>query len=267
MMTETELQEILAKQRAYAKARRAEQNIVRTDHAALRKAWLKQRFASFDYHEFLLRLHEKWLELLYTALARPEVRRNDPVHYRLFMGPAKEIFDRAPKPGRLDREQWEPGRQAGWARAILDYDRDTGLDVSSTWEWMTEEEEHRFFPLWGYMSQVAHNIQYTADSMWDRDASKTDFILDEYYTGIIDWPANWMNELPRDLIDAERGEVRGQRPNVPADQPCPEAGWWFTPAQAGSRRYFRQGEAMPALGGDYGDTFWQWSPDQSAPRL
>jgi hypothetical protein len=58
-----------------------------------------------------------------------------------------------------------------------------------------------------------------------------------------------------------------RRPNVPANQPCPEAGWWFTPAQANSRRYFKQDEVMPSVGGDYGDTYWQWSPDQSASTL
>ncbi|TVO60062.1 hypothetical protein [Denitromonas ohlonensis] len=57
------------------------------------------------------------------------------------------------------------------------------------------------------------------------------------------------------------------RPNVPANQPCPEAGWWFTPAKPDSRRYFKQGETMPSMGGDYGQTFWQWSPDQSVPKL
>lgn len=57
------------------------------------------------------------------------------------------------------------------------------------------------------------------------------------------------------------------RPNVPAGQPCPETGWWFTPAREHSRRYFKQGEAMPDVGGDYGTTFWQWSPDQAAPTL
>ncbi|MFV0663238.1 hypothetical protein [Denitromonas sp.] len=56
------------------------------------------------------------------------------------------------------------------------------------------------------------------------------------------------------------------RPNVPAGQPCPEAGWWFTPALTGSRRWFKAGEIMPALGGDFGNTFWQRSPDQSAPQ-
>lgn len=58
-----------------------------------------------------------------------------------------------------------------------------------------------------------------------------------------------------------------RRSNVPAGSPCPEAGWWFTPAQAGSRRHFKVGENMPSVGGDYGLTFWQRSPDQSAPHL
>ncbi|MBS1161899.1 MAG: hypothetical protein H6R15_4318 [Proteobacteria bacterium] len=58
-----------------------------------------------------------------------------------------------------------------------------------------------------------------------------------------------------------------RRPSIPGGAPCPESGWWFTPAQAGSRRYFKSGETMPSLGGDYGLTFWQWSPDQSAPKL
>jgi len=66
-----------------------------------------------------------------------------------------------------------------------------------------------------------------------------------------------------------QGNIDGQprRNNVPAGQPCPESGWWFTPAQPGSRRYFKAGSTMPSVGGDYGDTFWQWSPDQAAPKL
>jgi len=62
-------------------------------------------------------------------------------------------------------------------------------------------------------------------------------------------------------------DVPTSRHNVPAGHPCPEAGWWFTAAKPDSRRYFKQGETMPKVGGDYGQTFWQWSPDQSAPKL
>ena len=53
-----------------------------------------------------------------------------------------------------------------------------------------------------------------------------------------------------------------------AGELCPQSGWWFTPAKANSRRYIQQGIAFPAIeGSDYGTTFWQWSPDQSAPTL
>jgi hypothetical protein len=43
-----------------------------------------------------------------------------------------------------------------------------------------------------------------------------------------------------------------------ANQPCPRTGFWFTPAQADSRQHFEQGQLMPSLGGDYGQTIWQW---------
>ena len=266
-MTDQELNEVIAKQLAYSAAEKAGTHAVRSDKAALRKAWLKQRFASFDYHELMLRLHEKWLDLIYTALARPDVKENHPAHYKFFMGPAKENFDKAPKPGRLDRKYWEPGRQTGWARAISDYNRDSSLDVMTTWEWLTTEEEGNIFPLWGYMSQMAQNIQYTVDGVWDSDPTNNDWILDEYSTGIVDWPTNWMNELPPEVLSAAQSQPLTQRHNVRAGLPCPEAGWWHTPARQSSRRWFKQGEIMPDTGGDYGQTFWQWSPNQSAPTL
>jgi Protein of unknown function (DUF3396) len=43
-------------------------------------------------------------------------------------------------------------------------------------------------------------------------------------------------------------------------QPCSKAGYWFTPAQANSRRYFQQGEIMPGFSdSSWGDTLWYWS--------
>ena len=47
-----------------------------------------------------------------------------------------------------------------------------------------------------------------------------------------------------------------------AGQPCPREGFWFTPAKAGSRRRFQQGEVMPAFSTDYGSTIWQWDERQ-----
>lgn len=123
----------------------------------------------------------------------------------------------------------------------------------------------------------------------DAPNSCAEFLIEGYEA----WEANVMNhpENPQDrsftrqpttwtLIErtaasgggtgcGPQGEAASdkRRPNVPANSPCPEAGWWYTPAQTNSRRYFKQGEVMPSLNGDYGDTFWQWSPDQSAPSL
>ena len=82
-----------------------------------------------------------------------------------------------------------------------------------------------------------------------------------YFVEMIDGEFDDANE------DAETAVKLAHHPNVPAGSVCPEAGWWFTPAKTGSSRYFKQGETMPSVGGDYGLTFWQWSPDQSAPSL
>lgn len=77
----------------------------------------------------------------------------------------------------------------------------------------------------------------------------------------------WCREHAADYPDGGLGSAPKSRPNVPGGQPCPEAGWWFTPAKTGSRRYFKQGETMPSLGSDYGHTFWQWASEQTAPEL
>lgn len=53
------------------------------------------------------------------------------------------------------------------------------------------------------------------------------------------------------------------RHNVPGGSPCPEAGWWFTPAKSGSRRHFKAGETMPETDSSYGHTLWQWDEVQN----
>ena len=84
---------------------------------------------------------------------------------------------------------------------------------------------------------------------------------------------------PRDLVDYARSLPRPAalgndgktldvtRLRCPANGTCPRSGFWFTPAQADSRRYFKQGDAMPELGGDYGTTIWQWDQNQDQPEL
>lgn len=47
-------------------------------------------------------------------------------------------------------------------------------------------------------------------------------------------------------------------------QPCPQAGWWMTPAKINSRRWFAKDEMMPDFeDSDFGATIWQWDMDQS----
>jgi hypothetical protein len=75
---------------------------------------------------------------------------------------------------------------------------------------------------------------------------------------------------PRDLVDWYRSHASvapdNTPPRTPAGQPCPQDGWWFTPAATNSRRLFKRGEIMPEVESDYGSTFWQWDKDQAKPE-
>jgi hypothetical protein len=74
---------------------------------------------------------------------------------------------------------------------------------------------------------------------------------------------------PKDLVAwcrehrslSEPDGAQGIRLRCEADQPCPRDGEWETPAQANSRRRFTQGEVMPSVAADYGQTIWQWVGD------
>lgn len=75
---------------------------------------------------------------------------------------------------------------------------------------------------------------------------------------------------PKDLVAwaHQHAELSEQSPGGPsrlrceAGQPCPRTGWWFTPAQAGSRRRFQAGEVMPDFASDWGQVIWQWDEQQ-----
>lgn len=68
------------------------------------------------------------------------------------------------------------------------------------------------------------------------------------------------------VLSDEQGGAKQLRLRCEAGQPCPREGCWFTPAQADSRRHFKVGETMPALGSDYGATIWQWDENQATSR-
>jgi hypothetical protein len=78
---------------------------------------------------------------------------------------------------------------------------------------------------------------------------------------------------PKDLVDYARknfpytgpvaASIETYRGRVEAGQPCPRAGYWFTPASPNSRRRFQQGEVMPDTKSSYGATIWQWDDSQT----
>ncbi|MGV8916746.1 MAG: PoNe immunity protein domain-containing protein [Pseudomonas sp.] len=52
--------------------------------------------------------------------------------------------------------------------------------------------------------------------------------------------------------------ITPRQPSVEGGNPCPKAGWWFTPAKADSLRYFEYGEIMPNFeNSEWGSTHWQ----------
>ncbi|WKW30600.1 DUF1911 domain-containing protein [Pseudomonas viridiflava] len=68
---------------------------------------------------------------------------------------------------------------------------------------------------------------------------------------------------PKDVVEYARnysGATESQTDRIVAGDPCSKTGYWFTPAQANSRRHFQQGEIMPGISDSkWGDTLWYWS--------
>lgn len=74
---------------------------------------------------------------------------------------------------------------------------------------------------------------------------------------------------PKDLVAYARNfnssSNSTQIGRVESGQPCPKTGYWFTPAQANSRRAFKQGDIMPAFEDSrWGATLWYWSGEDDA---
>ncbi|GFM78324.1 MULTISPECIES: PoNe immunity protein domain-containing protein [Pseudomonas] len=83
--------------------------------------------------------------------------------------------------------------------------------------------------------------------------------------GIDDSKINHM-VYPKHLVEYARSSQSANGPQVArldAGQHCSKTGYWFTPAQANSRRHFQQGEIMPSFSDSkWGDTFWYWSGEE-----
>ncbi len=68
------------------------------DEKTLRKAWLRNRFGSFEYHEEMLQLHAQWLTHIKRALDRFEKQEQPNQTTQWLRKVAIPNFERAAKP-------------------------------------------------------------------------------------------------------------------------------------------------------------------------
>lgn len=114
-----------------------------------------------------------------------------------------------------------------------------------------EQIEPTFTPYVGYWAMCAGAFSYLYD------------IDDSGYRDELVYPKDlvaYARSAPR-FTQASSGALGPLR--VEGGQPCPQAGYWTTPAQQDSRRLFKVGEIMPTFEHSaYGATIWQWSEEQ-----
>jgi hypothetical protein len=90
-------------------------------------------------------------------------------------------------------------------------------------------------------------------------------IADEAF---VDRPCKWyfVEMMDGEFDDDMRDEVNAQTAllvKVIGGEICTTSGFYFTPAQANSRRRLTQGERAPNFDSEYGKTIWQWDPTQT----
>lgn len=240
-------------------------SVIPSGERELRKAWLKQHFLSYSYHEELLGDYDRWCQLFEQHWNSEKMRTNDPGRVEVMVKQVIPRLREVSRPDTIPQAGWKDGNKSGWASTIL-YNMNKGMQylIDNPYSGMSGDVDKESNLLTQKILWEATNIRRTSDGTWEKNFPDT--ILDEDHTGPIDWPSNWKEELAPALVTSLEQPV--VQPSAGAGKLVPRSGWWFTPARANSRRYFQKDEIFPeAQGSDYGSTFWQWSPDQSAPKL
>jgi hypothetical protein len=234
------------------------------DDKALRKAWLKQMFASFEYHDEMLRLHRQWLDVLRRALTRADGDsgpaskgssfksiREQSAHFRQRYLPLIEANDDL---GKYDKAEWPRYRATATFRSIPDYSRYL-ISEGDALGWITRAEEAELGKYWGPMAHMASNIRRTVDDTWFSDRKgNDDELLDEESTGPISWPINWREGI---LGAAGAALAASQGLRAKAGEPVPQSGLWQSVDTAARQQRVNAGDKLPDLGSGYGITIWQ----------
>lgn len=222
------------------------------EEKTLRKAWLKRKFASWEYHEELLKLHDEYLTRMHRHWARPDIQKQYPDDYESMKSPVFVNFDRVQKPGDISKSEWDAKPTVGWADAIS-YNFNRGYDFVNCNEYsgMADADREHLNSLVGQMLTHCTNIRITVESRWD-DAD--DEILNERYTGPITWPANWLE----DLLGAQGAAMSvASAPRAKGGEPAPHDGLWQALDPSAQQRRAKAGEMLPDLKSAYGITIWQ----------
>jgi hypothetical protein len=113
---------------------------------------------------------------------------------------------------------------------------------------------------------MCQNIEYTIQNIWyDEDDGNDDSILDERFTGPIDWPPGWKEEITSVLnLSQNQASFTTGENRCEGGNPCPRTGYWHVWHEAGSRRHFKEGDIMPGGLSTQGERVWYWDEDQSA---
>ncbi|NRR28609.1 DUF1911 domain-containing protein [Oxalobacteraceae bacterium] len=104
---------------------------------------------------------------------------------------------------------------------------------------------------------------------WAFEAGATVYLLDlndstiehlVYPKDLVDYARKLRDE---DRYTSRETETLINAGRVEGGHPCPQTGFWETPARLHSRAHFEQGDIMPTLSdSQYGSTIWQWSTEQ-----
>lgn len=223
------------------------------DEKTLRKAWLKKRFASWEYHEELLRLHDEYLTALHRHWARSEIQKQYPDDYKAMQSPVFLNFDRVQKPGEITKSAWDSKPTVGWADAIP-YNFNKGMDFAGCNEYagVADAEREHLNKLVGLMLEQSENIRRTVENTWEKHSP--DSILNEEYTGSISWPTNWREDL---LGASGAALLAAQATRIKAGEPVPQDGLWQAVDSSNRQQRSRAGQTLPDLGSAYGITVWQ----------
>ena len=85
-----------------------------------------------------------------------------------------------------------------------------------------------------------------------------------YQDGVIPDESEYLAEAIAEVY-ADKSAPAIHPTRAEANQPCPNTGYWYTPAKAHSRALFKRGEVMPDFpGSSYGATIWYWDMNQTS---